>query len=65
MSGSYAGVRCITTSTVPYVPYVLMFLMSGFVFSETGFLGVVLAVLEITLETRLTLNLEICLPLSP
>jgi hypothetical protein len=34
-------------------------------FSETGFLCVSLAVLELTVYTRLVLNSEICLPLPP
>jgi hypothetical protein len=32
---------------------------------ETGFLCVSLAVLELTLDTRLVSNSEICLPLPP
>jgi len=35
----------------------------GFLFFETGFLCVALAVLELTLKTRLALYSEICLPL--
>jgi hypothetical protein len=36
-----------------------------FWFSETGFLCVALAVLELTLQTRLASNSEIRLPLPP
>lgn len=36
-----------------------------FWFLETGFLGVVLTVLELALYTRLVSNLEILLPLPP
>jgi hypothetical protein len=36
-----------------------------FVFFETGFLCVALAVLKLTLYTRLASNSEICLPLPP
>jgi hypothetical protein len=36
-----------------------------FFFFETGFLCIALAVLELTLKTRLALNSEICLPLPP
>ena len=34
-------------------------------FSKTGFLCVALAVLEFTVETKLSLNSEIRLPLAP
>jgi hypothetical protein len=34
-----------------------------FFFSETGFLYVALAVLDLTMQTKLDLNSEICLPL--
>ena len=34
-------------------------------FFETGFLCVALAVMELTLETRLASTSEICLPLPP
>ena len=34
-------------------------------FFETGFLCIALAVLELTLQTRLASNSEICLPLPP
>jgi hypothetical protein len=39
--------------------------ISLFSFFETGFRCVALAVLELTLYTRLALNSEICLPLPP
>jgi hypothetical protein len=37
----------------------------GFLFFETGFLCIALAILELTLETRLVSNSEIRLPLPP
>jgi hypothetical protein len=42
--------------------FVLFWFGFGF---ETGFPCVALAVLKLTLQTRLTLNSEVCLPLSP
>jgi hypothetical protein len=36
-----------------------------FCFFKTGFLCIALAVLELTLSTRLASNSEICLPLPP
>jgi hypothetical protein len=42
----------------------LFFFFFSFFF-ETGFLCVALAVLELTLWTRLASNSEICLPLPP
>ena len=41
------------------------FLFVCFCFFETGFLSVALAVLELTLQTRLASNSEIRLPLAP
>jgi hypothetical protein len=43
----------------------IMFVCLFYCFFETGFLCVVLAVLELTLETRLASNSEIRLPLPP
>jgi hypothetical protein len=43
----------------------LFLFFSFFFFVETGFLCVALAVLELTLQTRLALNSEIRLPLPP
>jgi hypothetical protein len=37
----------------------------GFCFLEKAFLCVTLAILELSLETRLAVNLKICLPLPP
>ena len=39
--------------------------LAGFDFSIQGFLCVVLTVLELTLQTKLASNSEICLPLPP
>ena len=46
--------------------YLLVYLIIYFgFFFETEFLCITLAVLELTLQTRLALNSEICLPLPP
>jgi hypothetical protein len=47
-----------------YTSFFFLFLFL-FWFYETGFLCVPLAVLELTQQTRLTLNSEICLFLPP
>jgi hypothetical protein len=39
--------------------------LPNFLFLKTGFLCIALAVLELSLQTRLALNTEICLPLPP
>ena len=44
------------------VVFLFLFL---FLFFQTGFLCIALAVLELTLQTRLASNSEICLPLPP
>jgi hypothetical protein len=49
----------------PALTAVLYLFIYLFWFFETGFLCVALAVLELTLLTRLASNSEICLPLPP
>ena len=49
----------------PRDPMIFFFLGFGFWVLETGFLCVALAVLELTLWTRLVSNSEIYLPLPP
>jgi hypothetical protein len=45
--------------------YLVMGFYLLFCFVLTGFLCIALAVLELTLQTRLASNSEICLPLPP
>jgi hypothetical protein len=55
----------ITTENRGYFLFVCLFVCFLFLFFETGFLCVALAVLELTLWSRLASNSEICLPLLP
>ena len=50
---------------VLFLFFVCVFLLGGGGFLQTGFLCIALAVLELTLKTRLALNSDICLPLPP
>ena len=48
-----------------YIFFFFLFCLFVCLFFETGFLCIALALLELTLKTRLASNQEICLPLPP
>lgn len=52
-----------TTVYMSFLSSRLLFVLRVVLFVLTGFLGIALAILELTLETRLTLNSEILLSL--
>jgi hypothetical protein len=56
---------CVTITIIVVVVIIFDFILFIFGFFETGFFCIVLAVLELTLKTRLALNSEIRLPLPP